>query len=376
MSIDDDFKKAFESTTVDLLEGKTGAGAVLDAPTPEPVVTPAVPVVPADPVTPVATAPVATDPVTPAVPVPVAVPVVVAPVTPVVPAVADPAVPVVPATPVAVTPADPAAPVTPVVTPVVPATPVTPEPTAFEKRMQELEEENKRLKQAQPTPPVAPAAPVVPAAEVTPPAASPVPKAFEYSTEDKAALDDYNKEWPDHAKAYDIKIKATEHNIVNGVQSLLADFAKKIQEGLAPVVSAHLQSGEERHFAAIHAAHADYDKVVDLIPEWIEKQPAFMQATLKQVYEQGASQDVIDLMTRFKQETGRAQPQTPSPTVTTPVTPVAVAPVAPPPAKDKVAALTVVPGQRTSVKTDNATSPDDFASAFNKSVAELTAVKK
>jgi len=364
MAMEDDFKKAFDATAASLAEGKTGSDVVTTVPD-EPALSapavpaePATPAVPAEPATPAAPA----EPATPAAPA--------EPATPAVPAEpATPAAPAEPATPAAS--AEPATPAAAPAAPVTPTPPAAPVVSAEAQRIAALEAENALLKKNAPAPaaPAAPASPATPSATETP-AVPASPKPYEYSEDEKAVIDDYEKEWPDHAKAQKIQMKVVQHEIINGVQSLLTDFAKKIEEGLAPVVNTHLQSAEEKHFAAIHAVHKDYAEVLDLAEKWVDALPAFKQPAYKQVLEHGSAQDVIDLMSEFKVSTGRAQPQTPSTTAS--VTPAK----ATPPAVEKVASLTVVPTQRTSPKTDNAAAPDDFATAFDKTVAELTAVKK
>lgn len=295
------------------------------------------------------------------------------------------------------------APETPAAAPAAPAAPAEPAPAAAApapaapvvaqtteaKKAADLEAENRLLKEqlakaTAPAPAAAPAAAAAPAPAASAEPVAAAPKPFEYTQEQKDAVAEYEKEWPEHASYQKVQRDALQHDLLNGVQALLTDFAKKVQDGLAPVVNTHLQSETEKHFAAIQAAHKDYAEVIDLVPEWIKTQPAYVQKAMLEVYGDpekgtgGSAKDVIDLLSQFKQATGRAQPQTPSPTAaaTAPAAPAAAAPAAPPPDGKKVAALTVVPAQATRVATSQPAAPDDFASAFNKTVADLTAVAK
>lgn len=325
---EEDFKKSFDATAASLAEGNTGTEVATEvAPAP-------------------AAAPAATEPA---------------------PAAAAPA-------------ADPAA----------PAAAPAPAPTPEAKKLADTEAENRLLKEqlakataAAPAPAASPAA-AAPAAAPVAPAEPAAPKPYEYTQEQKDSMTEYEKEWPDHVAYQKIQRDAMQHELLNGVQALLTDFAKKVQDGLAPVVNTHLQSETEKHFAAIQTAHKDYAEVIDLVPEWIKTQPAYVQKAMLEVYGDpekgtgGSAKDVIDLLNQFKQATGRAQPQTPSPTAaaTAPAAPAAAAPAAPKPDEKKVAALTVVPAQATRVATSQPAVPDDFASAFNKTVVELTTVAK
>lgn len=397
MSTNEDFKKAFDATLGAIAEGKTGADVVLDLappPDPAPAATPPAatpPAAVADPAaappaaapaaaTPPADPPAATPPADPAAMPPVAAtPPAVAATPPADPAATPPAAAATPPAAAATPPADPAA------TPPAAAAPPAATPPAGPTDAQLLAEakaENARLarelaeKTAAPaaTPPAAAAPPAAtpPAADPTPPA----PKPYEFDAPTKAKVDDFEKEWPDHAEYQKAQALALQHAIAENMKALFGDFVNKVNLGLAPVVNAHIQSGEEKHLAAIQAAHPDFAEVLEPIKTWIDQQPAYLQAPLKEVYEKGNTPDVIDLFTRFKKETGRAPPQSQSPAASVTPAPAAAAPAAPPPDAGKVAALTVVPAGRSKVNPDQPPAEDDYATAFAKSVAAMTAVAK
>lgn len=349
MSVDDDFKLAFNATTDELAKGKTGADVVTAKSEPE---------VPA-----VTATPVVVDPPTVETPPPE--------VTAEAPAVVPAAEPPVVAETETTAPDAASVEPTPVETPAPVVVAVAPDKAAEDAKA--LTEENARLKKEL-AEKVAVAAPVEekPAA-VKEPEPEP-PKPFEYNEDQKKILANLDEEWPDVAAAYKVREEALKHELMTGVQAVMGDFLKKVQEGLAPIVNTHLQLTEKEHFAAIRAAHADYDEVVDQLPEWIEKQPSYLREPMKRVYGEpgkggGSAQEMIDLVDRFKKETGRAQPEVPSTPSSKP------APAVIKPEATKVAALTVVPAKGTRPKTEQAP-PDDYATAFNKTVAELTAVNK
>jgi len=77
-----------------------------------------------------------------------------------------------------------------------------------------------------------------------------------------------------------------------------------VEEVAGPVL-ANLEL--ERHVRRIAAAHPDWEELAvgpDL-SQWIEGHPAYMAASLRRVAEAGNAEEVIDLLNRFKHETGR-----------------------------------------------------------------------
>lgn len=77
-------------------------------------------------------------------------------------------------------------------------------------------------------------------------------------------------------------------------------------EELARPVLASLEI--ERHVRRIAAAHPDWEELAagDELSEWIESQPAYLAASLRRVVESGGADEIIDLLARFKRETGRS----------------------------------------------------------------------
>jgi hypothetical protein len=61
---------------------------------------------------------------------------------------------------------------------------------------------------------------------------------------------------------------------------------------------------EEMHFKAIKTAHEDFEKYRDdgSLKTWIETQPAYLKKEFLRVYNEGESDEVIDLFSRFKKD--------------------------------------------------------------------------
>ena len=95
--------------------------------------------------------------------------------------------------------------------------------------------------------------------------------------------------------------------VTGGGTGITGGVARALAEAGASValVSRKLENLEPAA-KAINDAHADFETVKPAVSEWIGKQPAYLQAALKATWEGGAAKDVVDLVTRFKQDTGRA----------------------------------------------------------------------
>ncbi len=87
-------------------------------------------------------------------------------------------------------------------------------------------------------------------------------------------------------------------------QSLQSMIQREIRAMLQPLVSTYER---DRRLQAITAAHPDVKEVVndEQLPQWIEEQPDYIAATMREVLKKGAPEQVIDLITRFKQARSR-----------------------------------------------------------------------
>lgn len=87
-------------------------------------------------------------------------------------------------------------------------------------------------------------------------------------------------------------------------QETLKTSLNGIVSQLTPVLESVHKSDQERHFASIRGAHEDFEVYRDSgeIVSWIESKPAYIQRALKETYDNGTTQDIIDLISDFKQE--------------------------------------------------------------------------
>ncbi len=176
----------------------------------------------------------------------------------------------------------------------------------------------------------------------------------------KNAIKLLNEEWGEVATA--VQPLITAH-----VQAALAkqekQFLALVQQRLAPVESVVVQSQEQLYWQTIQAAHPDFREAAAAIPAWIEKQPALYRPALLQAYNQGTAEQVVDLLTTYKQAIGT--------TGAAPAQPASSAAQVPPkaaPVSNAALAATLAPpaAQRSTMTTSR--DPNDYESAFAEAI--------
>lgn len=264
-------------------------------------------------------------------------------------------------------PEAPAAPAAPAPTPEAPAAPApaaapaagepapapAPTPTADDVVKQLLD----RMA-TQPAP--APAAPAAPAAE---------PQAEMYSAEDQGVLAEYEKNWPDVARAEKLVRRAEYHDLLGFIFGEVSKFVSPLQQQLSGI-------GNNLHITELKAAVPDYsDNLEAEVSKWVDTQPTYLQTGMKAVMQGGTSEEVADLIGRYRTANGiaPAAPAPAAPAAAAPVAPAAAAPAAPKPAaktelssaaKQAAASLAPVGGERSQVPQGE--DPQDFDSAFSR----------
>ena len=102
-----------------------------------------------------------------------------------------------------------------------------------------------------------------------------------------------------------------------GVQAVAAaEIAKavaainaKFEPALAPIKEQEQAAAMEAHFKALTDANPDHNEIVTGQPlqDWIEKQPSFVRDQYKVVFERGTADQVIELVSTFKSQSGIGQ---------------------------------------------------------------------
>ena len=255
--------------------------------------------------------------------------------TPADPAPADPA-PADPA-PADPAPADPApadpAPADPAPADPTPADPAPADPTPADddliRRLASI------LKQAEPAP----------AADATPTPAEPEPDI--YTPEEQTLLTEYEKDWPDVAKAEALRRRSEYRELLNHV-------FREVAKELSPLAQNLRTLTERTHLADLQESISDYDDVRGKVIEWAEKQPSYLRDAYQHVIQRGTPDEIADLVGRYKQATGVATPPPPPAQKAESELPSTT--------KQAVAALAPVSSKRSTVV--QADDPNDFDLAF------------
>lgn len=178
-----------------------------------------------------------------------------------------------------------------------------------------------------------------------------------YSDEERKFLEDYEKDWPDVAKAESLRRRSEYRELVNYVFTEVAKVLK-------PQIETVQAISEMTHLQQLQTQVSDYDDVRDKVISWAEKQPPYLQTAYKHVIEQGTVDEVADLIDRYRRDTGAsAAPAAPK------SVPKKVETELPSATKQAAAALAPVSSKRSAVIAGD--DPNDFESAFSSFASKM-----
>jgi hypothetical protein len=118
-----------------------------------------------------------------------------------------------------------------------------------------------------------------------------------YDQAELQQLQTFYQEWPDVAKAAEVMARGM---VVNAMRSMYADMAGT----LAPYLQMVNAMADQNQLQELTTKVPDYDVVADQLISWVDVQPAYLQPAYRHVIEQGTSTEVVDLIERFKRDTG------------------------------------------------------------------------
>jgi dihydroneopterin aldolase len=167
-----------------------------------------------------------------------------------------------------------------------------------------------------------------------------------YTAEEKTFLSEYEKDWPDVAKAEALRRRSEYRDLVNHVFS-------EVAKELGPIAETMRTLAERAHLTDLHEKVEDYDTVRENVIEWVNNQPAYLQNAYKEVIQHGTPDEVADLVSRYKKEATPATPPAKSSKAETEL---------PASTKQAVAALAPVSSKRSTIV--QADDPNDFEGAF------------
>ncbi len=131
--------------------------------------------------------------------------------------------------------------------------------------------------------------------------------AYAFTDEEKTFLADYEKEWGDVSKGESIKRKAEYVNLVNHIFKQVHAY---VEPRLRQALQTSEQFAETNALGIIHKTHSDYDDAMhDAVTAWANGLTGFRKRAALDTIESGEPDDVVDLLTEYKQATGKAQPK-------------------------------------------------------------------
>jgi hypothetical protein len=94
------------------------------------------------------------------------------------------------------------------------------------------------------------------------------------------------------------------------VSTQVTALEAKIKAEMAPLQKSAEDTAVEAHFNAIHAAHSDYEEILESkeLHKWVETQPSIVRGAYQGVLEKGTAPQVIELFTAYKTAT-QAKPE-------------------------------------------------------------------
>jgi siderophore synthetase component len=135
---------------------------------------------------------------------------------------------------------------------------------------------------------------------------------------------------------------------------------QEVAKELSPLLGQVRNLSERAQLSDLQGRVENYAQDRDAVVEWAQKQPAYLRAAYNHVIQQGTVDEVADLITRFRQDTGaqRAAPAAAKPKTDLPAA-----------TKQAAAALAPVSSKRSAVI--RGTDPNDFESAFEEFAGKL-----
>lgn len=137
-------------------------------------------------------------------------------------------------------------------------------------------------------------------ARIAPPQAPAEPQSI-YTEAEQAELKTLQEDWPDLHKMFSLMARQLQVDTLNYAFSEVGKVIAPLQESVQTF-------SVNDHMAAIYEAHEDYDQVYQPAMEWVDKQPNFLKTAYQNVIKQGTAEDVVQMIQRFKDETGWKSP--------------------------------------------------------------------
>lgn len=124
--------------------------------------------------------------------------------------------------------------------------------------------------------------------------------------EQKAQLDEYEKDFEVVSQMEGLKRNIERNKLRKELDDWKKDIMSKLEAQITPFTTRINEKDEEAHFEYIKSRHEDYEAYVEdgSLMEWINSKPKYMRPSLLEVYNKGVQEDVVELFSDFKRETG------------------------------------------------------------------------
>lgn len=203
---------------------------------------------------------------------------------------------------------------------------------------------------------------------------------YEPTPEEKKALEEFKKEFPDSAAAVEAQLKSVDKEVNRRVYEMASVLKKEADSRLVSLETVVSEMQLKEHIDILHKAHADFDQVVEKLPDWIKTQPAILQPALTDAYDKGNTQQVLDLVAFYKSSTGAVN--TAADDAVNTAADAAAKKKAADAAEEKrkkadaaAAALIPVDSKRTTAAPSGKGDPNDFDTAFEEAAAAVAGGK-
>jgi hypothetical protein len=122
--------------------------------------------------------------------------------------------------------------------------------------------------------------------------------------EEQADLDAADTNFPEVAKAVEIRERLLLAKVENVINAQLAALTSQIEQRIAPTEQIVGQTARNSHEKTILDSHADAFTLLPDVETWIKTQPQFLQTAYNNTLAKGSSTDVVELFDTYKTAAG------------------------------------------------------------------------
>lgn len=120
-----------------------------------------------------------------------------------------------------------------------------------------------------------------------------------FTAEEEAKLDHFRKEWPEVAEAFDLQAKGLAHAVLKHAFSEIGKEFTPLRDMVETLAA-------RTHYGDLKEKVGEYteEERAEII-EWVNEQPTYLQTAMMSVIEQGTAEEVADLVSRYREATGK-----------------------------------------------------------------------